>query len=164
MVDWLARVATLAVAAGQPRHAPGLFGTAETISETIGYALEGSERTRHKRAIATARCALGDVAFTRLWDAGREQSAEQAVAQAGPLLAELSTASVATTDEATLGALTKRERDVLRLLVEGGTDKAIAEQLQISHRTASRHVARVLAKLGVRSRAEAAAVCRRGLV
>jgi len=126
--------------------------------------LEGPERTRHARAMATARRALGDLDFARLWEEGRELSAAQAVEQAGPLLAALATTSAVTTGKAAPAALTKRERDILRLVVEGRTDKAIAEQLQISHRTASRHVARVLAKLGVASRGEAAAVCRKGLV
>lgn len=164
LVDWLTRVATLAVAVAQPQHAPRLFGAAEAVSETIGYALEGPERTRHGRAMATARRALGDLDFARLWEEGRELSAAQAVEQAGPLLAALATTSAVTTGKAAPGALTKRERDILRLVVEGRTDKAIADQLQISHRTASRHVARVLAKLGVASRAEAAAVVRSGLV
>jgi DNA-binding CsgD family transcriptional regulator len=53
---------------------------------------------------------------------------------------------------------------VLRLLVEGRSDREIAEQLFISRRTASKHVEAILAKLGVRSRGAAAAeAMRRGL-
>ncbi len=54
--------------------------------------------------------------------------------------------------------LTAREEEVLELLREGLTDAAIAKQLVISRRTAEHHVASILAKLGVRSRREVAAV------
>jgi DNA-binding NarL/FixJ family response regulator len=61
--------------------------------------------------------------------------------------------------------LTAREREVLALLVEGNTNKRIAEQLFISESTAGVHVSNILGKLGVTSRTEAATVAARlGLV
>lgn len=54
------------------------------------------------------------------------------------------------------GGLTDRELDVLRLLVDGLPNTAIAARLHISRRTADHHVAAILAKLGVPSRHEAA--------
>ncbi|MEW6476237.1 MAG: AAA family ATPase [Actinomycetota bacterium] len=57
-----------------------------------------------------------------------------------------------------LDALTARERDVLRLMVEGRTNRDIAATLFISEKTASVHVSHILAKLGVRSRVQAVAV------
>lgn len=54
--------------------------------------------------------------------------------------------------------LSRRERDVLALLRHGLTNAEIAARLYIAPKTAEHHVSRVLAKLGVRSRAEAAAV------
>jgi DNA-binding NarL/FixJ family response regulator len=61
--------------------------------------------------------------------------------------------------------LTAREREVLALLVEGHTNRRIAEELFISESTAGVHVSNILGKLGVASRTEAATVAARlGLV
>jgi DNA-binding CsgD family transcriptional regulator/tetratricopeptide (TPR) repeat protein len=60
-----------------------------------------------------------------------------------------------------LAGLTPREVEVLRLLVEGRSNRQIAETLFISGKTASVHVTNILAKLGVHSRLEAAATARR---
>lgn len=60
-----------------------------------------------------------------------------------------------------LVSLTRREREVLDLVVAGSTNRQIGTALYISTKTASVHVSRILAKLGVLTRAEAAAVARR---
>jgi LuxR family maltose regulon positive regulatory protein len=54
------------------------------------------------------------------------------------------------------GTLTKREREVHQLLVEGLSNREIAEALFISEATAKLHVRHILAKTGARNRTEAA--------
>ncbi|MET7482125.1 AAA family ATPase [Streptomyces sp. NPDC005538] len=61
--------------------------------------------------------------------------------------------------------LTARERDVLRLLALGRSNRQIGEELFITGKTASVHVSNILAKLGAASRTEAVAIAyRQGLI
>ena len=57
--------------------------------------------------------------------------------------------------------LTPRERQVLALVAAGATNREIGQQLYMAEKTASVHVSRILAKLDVRSRTEAAGVAHR---
>ena len=97
-------------------------------------------------AVAEARAALR--AFERI---GAPRDADAATA----LLRRLGAAG--RTWPKRYGTLTKRETEVLSLLADGCTNAEIAGRLYISRRTAEHHVANILSKLGLRSRAEAAA-------
>jgi DNA-binding CsgD family transcriptional regulator/tetratricopeptide (TPR) repeat protein len=68
-------------------------------------------------------------------------------------------------DGAVLAALTSREREVLRLIAAGRSNREIASVLFIAPKTASVHVSNILGKLGAASRTEAAAIAHReGLI
>ncbi|HZS00738.1 MAG TPA: response regulator transcription factor [Chloroflexota bacterium] len=61
--------------------------------------------------------------------------------------------------------LSDREREVLRLLVAGASNKGVAQQLHLSENTVKAHISHIFNKLGVQSRAEAVAVAlQRGLI
>ena len=60
-----------------------------------------------------------------------------------------------------LACLTEREREVLKLLAAGHSNREIGTELFISPKTASVHVSNILAKLKAGSRTEAAAIAYR---
>jgi DNA-binding NarL/FixJ family response regulator len=105
------------------------------------------------RATAAARAAHATA--TRL-GAAPLRSALEALARRGRL-----DLGVRLPAQRALAGLTPRELEVLSLLVEGRSNRQIAEQLFISGKTASVHVTNLLSKLGVHSRLEAAALARR---
>jgi len=68
-------------------------------------------------------------------------------------------------DEALIEPLTPRETEVLALVAEGLSNKAIADQLSISDQTVKFHVASIAGKLGAANRTEAVRrAVRRGLI
>ena len=67
----------------------------------------------------------------------------------------------ATERSAAANPLSRREREVAVLLAEGLSNRQIAERLVIAEKTAALHVEHILAKLGLRSRWQAADWARR---
>jgi len=57
--------------------------------------------------------------------------------------------------------LTPRELQVLALIADGATNRQIGASLYMAEKTASVHVSRILTKLGVQSRTQAAAIAHR---
>ena len=146
----LARVGGIAVEHQRFGRAARLLGAAASAADTLGVALQPAEQAQFDLDVATTLAALGGHAFEQAWAAGRALSIEAAVVEA---LAETrpTNGSIAGHD------LSPREREVLRLLAAGKSDREIAEALFISKETASTHVKHVRRKLGVHSRAAAVA-------
>jgi DNA-binding CsgD family transcriptional regulator/tetratricopeptide (TPR) repeat protein len=118
---------------------------------------------RHGKA--AARASLREAADTaRELDAKPLLAAIAHVAERAGL--DISASSAGEERQAARGyGLTRREMEVLRLLVDGRTNRQIAGELFIGEKTAGTHVSSILGKLDVASRAEAAAFAHReGLV
>jgi predicted ATPase/DNA-binding CsgD family transcriptional regulator len=163
----LANFAALAAAQGHHARAARLFGAAEAIQEAIGNLLKEPERTFYERAVAVARDGLDQRTFASSWTAGRALRLEDAVSEAlaAPIASGGRDPQSAARRSTAAYSLTARELEVLPLLVAGQTDRQIGESLFISPRTAQVHVASILGKLGVATRAAAAALAvRDGLV
>jgi DNA-binding CsgD family transcriptional regulator len=101
-------------------------------------------------AVAEAKLALED--FERL-EAARHADAAAALLR--------SLGAPARTGPKGIGALTRREAEVLELIGAGLTNPEIGERLFITRKTVEHHVGSVLTKLGLRNRAEAAAYATR---
>src|SRR5260370_370921 len=107
---------------------------------------------------------LGQEAVTRLWAEGSGLDASSAVelALAAPhpgaagAVGDALTPARSGAKAAAPGGLTPRERQIVALIAQGLSNKAIAEELVISPATAARHVANILLKLGFGSRAQGA--------
>ncbi len=153
--------ARAAAALGQAARAARIFGAATALRERIGAPLKGPFRPGSVHNMALVRAALGEEAFAAAWAAGQAMTPEEAVAEAvvtipAPAPAPSPKPSpAAPRDAAARFGLTVRELDVLRLLIEGSTDREIADALYIGHRTVATHVSNILGKFGVKSRAAA---------
>jgi DNA-binding CsgD family transcriptional regulator len=160
----LADVAMLAVSTGQPAAAR-LWGAVAALRQLAGYEFPLPERDEFGRSEAALRAELGAAVFDREYAAGNALGLDEALAEAVAVIAGAASAQPKTSRPATSFGLTPRELEVLRLVVTGQSDREIAETLFISRRTAEGHVAGILAKLNVRSRAAAmAAALGAGLV
>ena len=85
------------------------------------------------------------------------RAAHRGALQLDPLVARRLMSSLrVTTDDDPISELTSRELDVLRLVAVGMPNKQIAAELAISERTARTHVSRILRKLRLSSRTQAA--------
>jgi DNA-binding NarL/FixJ family response regulator len=103
---------------------------------------------------------LKDATAERLFDAVRVVAAGEALlapAVTRRLISEFTRGRRPTlaAPPASLGALTPRETEVLRLVAEGLSNTEIAERLVVTEETVKTHVSRMLAKLGLRDRTQA---------
>ena len=108
-------------------------------------------RTAHRTAVALGAAPLRRE-IEQLAGRGRLDLREQAAAAPAPAAPPPALAPF---------GLTRREAEVLVLVAAGRTNRQIGQELFITPKTASLHVSRILAKLGVTGRGEAAAVAHR---
>ncbi|HEX7831208.1 MAG TPA: LuxR C-terminal-related transcriptional regulator, partial [Thermoanaerobaculia bacterium] len=107
------------------------------------------EKARAPYEAARARVDLANVLRTL----GREQFAREELLAARDVFRRLG--AVVEVEKAPESPLTKREIEVLRLVAKGMSDKEVAASLRLSEHTVHRHVANILGKLDVNSRAAA---------
>ena len=147
VAEVLEAIGIVAAALGDAERAAQVLGTADAVRNRMGVRLRVHQnQAALDQAVEAVRAELGEAAFDEAWAAGRHLPPADAVA----------VAIAAPAERAVGAALSRREQEVLRALAAGMSDAAIAEALFISVRTVEHHVAKILTKFGVRSRADAA--------
>jgi ATP/maltotriose-dependent transcriptional regulator MalT len=141
-------------AAGPAQRALAHFGRLSMPVEA------GEARLELARALVGEQPALAQEEARAAFEVFRKLGASRAMDAAAGVLRDLGEATGA--GRRSQGELTERERQVLELLTRGMSNAQIAHALFISEKTAGHHVSHILAKLGVRNRAEAAAQAARG--
>jgi predicted ATPase/DNA-binding CsgD family transcriptional regulator len=133
-----------------------LHGATDQMLADLGHTLEPVEARLADQDRERLRAQMGDAAFEAEYAVGRALDPEQ-------VLAEIHYASTTTEQTRAAGTvapvtvLTPREVDVLRLVAQGLPNADIARQLVLSDHTVHRHLANILGKLGLSSRAAATA-------
>ena len=137
----------------------GLYPSVEVVALT---SFSEAERVHLALAAGAAGYLLKDAEADEVVAAVR--AACRGEAHLDPVVARKLTRSLVTPQQ-TVTALTRREREILVLVAQGGSNRDIAKSLVISERTARTHVSNVLTKLGLTSRTQAALwAIREGLV
>ena len=159
IIEALEGMASLAESLGDDARAARLWGAAETAREATGIALPAAERTLHEPYLASARSRLGDAAWEVALAEGRTMTIDEAAVYAlteGADQPETTTEQDPSAHDGSMGNLTPREREIALLVARGLTNRRVSTKLSISERTAGNHVAKILKKLGLRSRTQIA--------
>jgi predicted ATPase/DNA-binding CsgD family transcriptional regulator len=141
----------LACVQGHSERTARLFGAAATVRHNSGVPMPPILRAAYERDLAMARHQLGPRHFDAAWADGAQMNVEKVVEYASEPVNDVPLPRAALSD-----LLSQREREVVALLARGYTNRQIADELVISSRTADGHVAHILAKLGLSTRAQAA--------
>jgi non-specific serine/threonine protein kinase len=137
---------TLAVRAGHAEHALRLAGAAAAIRESAQLAPSARQAAWLNHDLSVARHLVSHARYSAAWASGKDMSSEDAVGLA-----------LGDNNSRLPEQLTSREREVVRLVARGWTNHQVGQALVIDQRTAEGHVSRILAKLGLRKRAQIAA-------
>ena len=173
MLEWLATVEFELARQGNKERAVRaaiLFGASDMRRQMMGTPVPLIWRNRHKQTTARVRDLLGSQAFSVAWAKGRSlpftEVVELGIQQASPTESGLSAQVPAQVDNWPMLVqhsppaerdtdLTTREREFLRLMANGLTNKEIGEHLVVSHRTVQTHLYNIFSKLDVTTRTAA---------
>jgi non-specific serine/threonine protein kinase len=163
---------------GDPTRSARLLGAADALTQATGATLGMAERVAADRVEAALREELTQEDMAAAYREGRALAFDEVIALALTLLDEITPDSshpdTATDDAQPMKRimrprdehpLSARELEVLRLVAQGLSSKAIGRRLSLSPSTVNHHIQSIFNKLGVDTRAQAvAAAARRGLL
>jgi predicted ATPase/DNA-binding NarL/FixJ family response regulator len=152
MGECLIGFGVLASERGMQAEAVRLLTTGATHGRSVYVSLLLAEGREHERYLAAARSRLTEQEFEQAQEQGRIQTLEQGIEYALSLPLGPSGSTSEEHDE--FGGLTEREREVVTLIAQGRTNGEIASELVLSKRTVEKHIANILSKLDLTSRAQ----------
>jgi len=161
---------------GAGAHYIGLLATTlsdwGTATEAFNTALDIHERMGARPSLARTRCGFADMLLQRNEPGDLERAADllgmaraaanelemtPIVERATSLLAQVPSEAVGEANVIEQRRLTRRELEILRLIVAGRSNQQNSDELFLSVRTVERHIANIYYKLGVHNRVEATA-------
>ena len=151
--------ACVAGAKKEAERAARLWGAAQELHERKGIPRDIDFLAEADARISTVRSGMGEEAWEEAWRKGRamtlDEAVEYALSEGEPAATTLSAP-----EQPSVGAqspnLTRREREVAKLVAQGLTNRQIAEALFVSERTVDHHVSNILKKLSLSSREQVA--------
>jgi predicted ATPase/DNA-binding CsgD family transcriptional regulator len=152
LVRCLECVALIAESTGHPDTCVNLLGAATAIRGELMPLQPPVDREDVAAALKRARLALGNSAYEAAWITGRASSRDRAIDLAVALLGSRESADA---------VLSRREREVLRLIAQGASNQQIADTLYITVRTVKAHMTSILTKLDLPSRSAVVAYAHR---
>jgi DNA-binding NarL/FixJ family response regulator len=151
--------ATLGDGALAERHFQAAIALAERngIAPELALSLAASGIALHQ-AGSDADCATAHDRLRQAWTLLRQLDMTADADRVAALLARMEPGR---SDGRETGGLSAREREVLALVVDGLTNREIADRLAISDKTVANHLTHIFTKIGVENRAAAVAVAMR---
>jgi predicted ATPase/DNA-binding CsgD family transcriptional regulator len=161
----LERLGEVMVAQNQPLRAAELWGAAQAVRDAMGAPIPPIEFAPYKQALEQVKMLLDQPTFQATWNAGYTTPLEQVLADQSKLKRSPAQRRASrtsghtprartTTPPALIESLTKREREVLRLLMNGASNREIARHLIISEGTVKKHVSNICGKFSVQRRSQ----------
>lgn len=138
----------------QPEKAAMLFGASEALRENSKAQMYDAQRKAYEWDVKQGAQQLSDEGWQAAWEAGARLTMDEACEIALEEMPSGTTEKAAAPPPDEYG-LTEREREILRLLVDGLTYAEIADKTVLSFHTVHAHLRSIYAKMGVKSRSQA---------
>ena len=141
------------------QRAMRVLGAAQALRQSVNSVIDPADQPAYESLLVLLREALGEALFNEALAMGMTLPVRTAVNHAlGPPLTLRDSDSLSTEQaaKAQYGGLSRREREVVSWIVQGKTNREIAEIMVVRLRTVETYITRILNKLGFNSRVQIA--------
>lgn len=134
-----------------------ILGATKTIRQSVNSVIDPADQPTYANLIDSLREALGEALFNEALTLGMEIPVQTAINEALSLpmtLPEVDSLSKEQAAKVQFGGLSRREREVVFWIVQGKTNREIAEIMVVRPRTVETYITRIFNKLGFNSRVQ----------